>query len=125
MLYEMLACIKRHDSDGGSTFVDLEENFERHGIDYKGAFCCAMKESKEPGKVYFWEGWSAEVFYLLGLLSQEGLIEKHCVNKIFYETQGRGMALPVIKNLNDMKTTGWMPIVFKMTPLGKATLMAV
>ncbi|MEF9917981.1 MAG: hypothetical protein RR310_06990 [Eubacterium sp.] len=119
LLVEILKCVKRHRSCDGATFIDLETNFERHGYHYKGVFSCTMPGSKQ--RILYWDGWKAEAFYMIGLLIEEGLIEKKWITPLAY--MGKTLKqLPIIYNLKDLKQDGWIPILFVITPKGDECL---
>lgn len=111
---EVFKCIKRYDSNGGATFTDLEQNFARHGYDYKGDASLAMAGDFE-NPIYLWAGWTKEAFAVLDELTEEGQITQTPIDPLAYYYDGKSLNLPVIHPTQPLQSGGWLPVSFSTT----------
>lgn len=94
----------------GTSFVELERLFDRHGIDWRGPLALCF-----PGhpSMIMWNGWSWEASDILA-----GLYKDHIVDfeygpnlRMVYFIDGKMLKLPIAKSERDYVSDRWMPVV--------------
>lgn len=95
----------------GTSFVEIENLFERNNYDYKGDYA---PSSNKFSNVVYWIGWKEEASDILAELEEENKIcrgyAKHTY--MIYLIDGKVPSLPVAKQMRDYKALHWLPCVF-------------
>lgn len=107
----VLEYIKRNPD---TTFVEIEELFEKYNFKYKGKGAYSSGENKN---VIFWTGWNKKAFDVLAELKREGYIVMNVSTSYIYVIDGKGLDLPVLNKLSDAKHDCWLPITFSANVL--------
>lgn len=95
--------------NNGTSYVELERLFEKHGYDYIGNI---ETVSDKNSNVVFWSGWNRQAFEILADLMKEKQIEREPCKLIVYIIDGKGLNYPVLKRANNINNNHWLPCVF-------------
>lgn len=104
---EILKYISKHEC---TSFAELETLFEQLNFEYKGDI---LYSSGSNQNIVFWAGWNQKAFNLISELKRAGKIEMTPCEKLVYVVDGKGLTLPIARNVN-VKRESWLPVTFSV-----------
>lgn len=107
VIWDEVANVSPH---GGASFVNLEDAFDREGLDYKGDHALAMEH------IVFWGGWSEEAIDVLRQMIEEEVVYLSPANVLVYMVDGRMMNLPLVEGRHRHSSDHWQPVTVKAGP---------
>lgn len=102
--------IKRN---GGVSFVEIEELFEKNGFDYKGGKMLALPENP---KMVVWCHWTEEACGIIFELLNRGMVMKPASPLIYYiDGKVFPLNIPIAKEINENSNElCWLPVVMNI-----------
>ena len=103
---ELLKFIER--GKGSVSFVNVEDFFKQHGVDYKGEL--ALCSTRDPNIIY-WVNWNELALSIYQ--SIEDKIKKVPCSEFIYLIDGKSLKFPTVKSPIKYKTEHWLPVVLE------------
>lgn len=94
----------------GTSFVEIEEIFERNGFDYNGNQLICTTVSAEHN-IFFWAGWNEEAIRIFNNAHKRSNAEYIPTSHLLYVMDGKVPNFPIAKQARKYKEWHWLPVV--------------